>query len=140
MTGYGAITTIGAATASLAVHGLSTYSHTDSELYISDPIPVVACAVFVCFWIASAFMVVFDMVGDTILYCFMIDQDAKDEEERNRYAIEMQEREQQSWTGWLLSGGMGCVVGKEYTDGNGVHNTPKAVKELVVEHGRHRHS
>mmetsp|Transcript_128178 Transcript_128178/g.319795 ORF Transcript_128178/g.319795 Transcript_128178/m.319795 type:complete len:85 (-) Transcript_128178:185-439(-) len=84
------------------------------------------------------------MVGDTILYCFVMDQQSKEEEaERLRQASVMQGMQNQGWTSWLLMGGMRCaLVGGDESEGEGegVHCTPRAVKQLILHHGRHGHS
>jgi len=139
LTGYGAITSIGAISAVLLVQHVPVYNMRESSLYISDPLPVVLCATLICFWIASTFMVVFDMVGDTILYCFVVDQKSKDEQ--RQASLEEHDEQPESWASWLFTGGVRCaLVGGEDSDRDDeVHYTPRAVQELIKQHGPSHH-
>lgn len=50
------------------------FAEADSEYFVRDPEAVTAVAAIVCLLIAASFMVVFDMISDTIIFCWALDR------------------------------------------------------------------
>lgn len=73
LTGIAAITAVGTWLSWLMLVHVPTFSDPTSESYISEPLIVCAVAGVICFIVAAAFMSVFDMVADTILYCHAVE-------------------------------------------------------------------
>merc|ERR1712166_811485 len=59
----------------LVLDNYSGFSAVDSESYVQDPLGVTVVAFIVAFVVAVGFMMVFDQVADTLLYCFVIEKD-----------------------------------------------------------------
>lgn len=77
LAGVGSITTAGVYLVWLIVTEYSAFSDVASEYYVSDPIVVAGCAGAISFIVAVGFMIVFDTVADTILYCWACDKQRK---------------------------------------------------------------
>lgn len=75
--GHLMITSIGTFWVWLMIRCLWWFNNVDSSWYVADPIRVCLLAACVCFVIAVGFMLVFDMVADTILYCFATEERRK---------------------------------------------------------------
>jgi hypothetical protein len=69
LAGCGAITAIGVLSTFLLLEHVETFNDPASEWCVQDRTPVLIAAGLVCFGIGHSFMMVFDMVSDTILYC-----------------------------------------------------------------------
>jgi hypothetical protein len=54
----------------ILVRNLWWFNNVESSWYVNDPVTVCFLAALVCFVIAVGFMIVFDMVADTVLYCY----------------------------------------------------------------------
>merc|ERR1719387_601189 len=74
LAGFGAITSAGVYLTWLCITTRSEFTTPESALYIHEPVVVCVAAGIICAIIAWAFMVVFDVVADTMLYCFAVDQ------------------------------------------------------------------
>merc|ERR1712224_138342 len=70
----GGIATMGTAIVYFVLKGTDTYGDPDSEWYIQDKTPILVVAGLISFIIGHAFMNVFDMTTDTILYCKCIEE------------------------------------------------------------------
>ena len=73
LTGVAAITASGTALTCLMLTHVPIFSDPASEDFISEPLAVWVAGGFICMVIAAAFMMVFDMVADTILYCHAVE-------------------------------------------------------------------
>merc|ERR1712048_965470 len=71
--GIGSISCAGAAVTWCLCRYTFTFGDTSSEHYVSDPVFIAVVSAGISAIIAWAFMVVFDTVTDTILYCFATD-------------------------------------------------------------------
>jgi len=72
--GGGVLTTIGFAFTWFTCAKWSMYSDESSNAYLEDPRDVALMGGFISFLISACFVVVFDTVGDTILYCYAAEQ------------------------------------------------------------------
>jgi hypothetical protein len=72
--GLGAITGLGALLTGLMVSHMEAYSQPTSEYYVQDPILLTIVAAVISFLVALAFMMGFDTVSCTILYCFAVEK------------------------------------------------------------------
>lgn len=68
--GLGAITGLGALLTGVLVRHVDAYSNPASELYVEDPLFLTVVSAAICFLVALTFMIGFDTVSCTILYCF----------------------------------------------------------------------
>ena len=69
MAGVGAITSLGTAAVWVAMRYLDYFNNPQNTTYIADPMPVLFVTALVCGMVSYAFMMVYDVVADTILYC-----------------------------------------------------------------------
>merc|ERR1712232_752750 len=69
LAGVGAITASGTTLVYFLLDRIELFSERTSERDVQDRVPVLVTAGLVSFGIGHAFMMVFDMVSDTILYC-----------------------------------------------------------------------
>lgn len=60
------------------VRGLWRFNNVESDEYVHDPVLVSAIAGVICLLVSVCFMVVFDTIADTILYCYATEGDRKD--------------------------------------------------------------
>lgn len=67
--GVGSVTTLGCALVYVVIKNVAQFNDPSSAAYIADPLLVMAIAGLVCFSVSYAFMMVYDVVADTILYC-----------------------------------------------------------------------
>jgi len=74
LTGLVGIASSGALVAFLMCTHLYVYCDPLSAYYVTDPLMVTGVAFVLCFLAALPFMIVFDHVSDTILYCFALDE------------------------------------------------------------------
>lgn len=72
--GGGLLTTIGFAFTWLNCAKWSMYTDDTSDTYVEDPRDVALMGGIISFLISACFVVVFDTVGDTILYCYAAEQ------------------------------------------------------------------
>jgi hypothetical protein len=72
--GGGLLTTIGFAFTWFSCAKWSMYTDESSSTYVEDPRDVALMGGFISFLISACFVVVFDTVGDTILYCYAAEQ------------------------------------------------------------------
>jgi hypothetical protein len=72
--GLGAITGLGSLLTGLMVRHVAAYSDPTSELYVEDPVSLTIVAGFISFGVAATFMIGFDTISCTILYCFAIEK------------------------------------------------------------------
>jgi len=70
LAGMGAITAGGVYLVWIIITTLDTFTLESSEYFVQDPVTVAVVAGVICASVAYGFMVVFDMVADTMLYCF----------------------------------------------------------------------
>eukprot|EP00746_Dinoflagellata_sp_MGD_P036761 gnl/MRDRNA2_/MRDRNA2_18831_c0_seq1.p1 gnl/MRDRNA2_/MRDRNA2_18831_c0~~gnl/MRDRNA2_/MRDRNA2_18831_c0_seq1.p1 ORF type:complete len:621 (+),score=113.99 gnl/MRDRNA2_/MRDRNA2_18831_c0_seq1:3-1865(+) len=80
LAGFGAITSAGVYLTWLCITTREEFTSKESAHYIHEPVVVCVAAGIICGIIAAAFMIVFDTVADTMLYCFAIDSKRKDKE------------------------------------------------------------
>jgi len=74
LAGLGMITGIGTLLFWFMVRRIDAFSNKYSEQYVYDPIVLSLVAAFLCFSVARVFMIVFDTVSCTILYCFAVEK------------------------------------------------------------------
>jgi len=74
--GLGTITAAGAYITFIAVKGLPYFSDAEKypATYVAEPVPVTVAAGIISAIIAWSFLIVFDTVSDTVLYCFAIEK------------------------------------------------------------------
>jgi len=72
--GLGAITGLGALLTFFMVRHTDIYSEPTSEQYVQDPVLMVLVAAVISFLIALVFVISFDTISSTILYCFAIEK------------------------------------------------------------------
>mmetsp|Transcript_35489 Transcript_35489/g.101332 ORF Transcript_35489/g.101332 Transcript_35489/m.101332 type:complete len:637 (+) Transcript_35489:38-1948(+) len=72
--GMGIISLVPSLTVFLVCKRVPVFSQEDQSLYVQEPKWVSLCAGIVSAVIGLSFMIVFDTVGDTILYCFATEQ------------------------------------------------------------------
>lgn len=77
ITGYALITSAGTFLVWIMVRTFWCFNNEQSSWYIEDPIVVCSIAAVICFAVSAGFMIVFDMVADTILYCFATEERRK---------------------------------------------------------------
>lgn len=70
LVGVAAISSGGAYITLMMCRSFSVFNEPSSDHYVSDPVFVSGAAAIVCAVVAVAFVVVFDTVADTVLYCF----------------------------------------------------------------------
>merc|ERR1712118_262728 len=75
--GFGAITACGVYLTWICITNAEEFTSPDSDHYVHEPISVCVAAGIICGIIAAAFMIVFDAVADTMLYCFAVDSKRK---------------------------------------------------------------
>jgi hypothetical protein len=68
--GVGAITSVGTWLVYLIVTKMEYFSDPSKSTYIADPLPILVVTALICGVVSYSFMQVYDMVADTILYCF----------------------------------------------------------------------
>jgi len=144
--GYAVITSAGVFSSLVLVRSISLYTDSDSALYIEEPGLLAAAAGVASFGIAVSWMTVFDTVGDTILYCFSMDQGRK---EQRRQALAELAREQRppedgedassSWIGWLVGNGLRCVFPMGDADDDRRREeeecyTPRSLRQVLSTH------
>jgi len=136
--GYVAITSAGAFLAWLAM-GLNTFSKEESASYISDPWVAVVAAGLLSFSLAVSWMTVFDTVGDTISFCYTLDQSLKATRRKalrdmaHQMRLEREQEEQSTWYGWLVGNGIRCIYPEGDMDlsDEEAGYTPKALHDIV---------
>lgn len=120
--GLGAITGLGALLTFFMVRHTDIYSQPTSEQYVQDPVLMVLVAAVISFLIALVFVISFDTISSTILYCF---------------AIEKQQA--RVFTGQALEGGC-CSVRTKSTAGKPATRSLLRMAHHDVEEGDlHRH-
>lgn len=72
--GVGAITGLGALFTFLMVRHTDIYNQPTSEQYVQDPVLMVVVAAVISFLIALVFVISFETISSTILYCFAIEK------------------------------------------------------------------
>jgi len=72
--GLGAITGLGSLLTGLMVRHVSVYNDPTSEFYVQDPVSLTIVAGFISLLVAATFMIGFDTISCTILYCFAIEK------------------------------------------------------------------
>ncbi|CAK0909148.1 unnamed protein product, partial [Prorocentrum cordatum] len=70
----GAITASGIAVVYLILAHVAVFNQRDSDWYVQERVPVLVLAGLVSFLVGHAFMTIFDVVSDTILYCRCIEE------------------------------------------------------------------
>jgi len=71
--GMASITCLGTYVPWLMISHIDQYTNPASDWYIEDPVAVVAATGAVALLVAAAFMFVFDMTSDTLLFCWLCD-------------------------------------------------------------------
>merc|ERR1740117_1727477 len=74
------ITGVGACVSMLAVRHLHWYTDESSGWFLENPLFIVVVASFMSFTISTAFMFMFDMTSDTLLFCWLVDREDGDAE------------------------------------------------------------
>lgn len=75
--GLGAITSLGHVQMFLVVHCTSIFKNPMSAYYLPNPGFLILCGTVICAVVAFPFMVLFDTVSDTILFCKIVDDQRK---------------------------------------------------------------
>lgn len=75
LTGLGGIAVGGAYLTFLMCTHIYVYADPTSKYFIEDPLFLCGVSFTICFLVAVPFMLVFDQVSDTILYCYAIEED-----------------------------------------------------------------
>jgi len=73
LAGLGAITSSACALVWILITSMPTFNTPSSDHFIQDPVMVVIVTAVIVLPIAYCFMIVFDTVADTILYCYATD-------------------------------------------------------------------
>jgi len=81
LTSAGAITASGIAVVYLILAHVAVFNQRDSDWYVQERVPVLVLAGLVSFLVGHAFMTIFDVVSDTILYCRCIEEVRRQEGE-----------------------------------------------------------
>mmetsp|Transcript_21365 Transcript_21365/g.46388 ORF Transcript_21365/g.46388 Transcript_21365/m.46388 type:complete len:620 (-) Transcript_21365:277-2136(-) len=137
LAGYATIVASGACTASLLLQTCPACFFDADEGFVKDYFTIISSASILSFFIAQTFMVVFDVVGDTIMYCLILDSDRKQEEAQMRHERRAAQ-EEKSWFEWLVAGGLRCAEDNdEGSPSNGEDEdwasyTPFAVRDLMI--------
>lgn len=76
--GYGLITGVGTFLVWLMVRSLWFFNNVESSTYIHDPVAICFLAGLICFVAAVGFMHMFDMISDTMLFCFATEERRKE--------------------------------------------------------------
>lgn len=131
LTSHGAVTCVGVMASVCLLITCTSCNEEGTGDYVTDSLPVAICGGLVGYYISSSLMLVFDMAGDTILYCFLLDQQRK-QEQSNLLKISLDREESRSWATWLLNGGLRCTMlqAEEYESGEVLY-TPAAVQEIL---------
>lgn len=74
----------------MAVGYFDVYSNPTSAWYVSDKVMVTTFGGFVAFLVAYSFMTVFDMVADTILFCFVVEKNRRNPSHKNPISPDVQ--------------------------------------------------
>merc|ERR1719223_97531 len=72
--GVGVITGGGAALTYIMVTNVDEFAIATNPHYVADPALCAGVGGFICFLVSVSFMLVFDMVADTMLFCFAQDK------------------------------------------------------------------
>jgi len=83
LAGVGGITGCSCYVCFISVGYFDVYSNPTSEWYVSDKVMVTSFAGFVAFIVSYSFMTVFDMVADTILFCFVVEKNRRNPQHKN---------------------------------------------------------
>merc|ERR1712217_839809 len=135
LAGIGGISTAGAAVTWYLCRSLPTFSDTNSDHYVSDPVFIACIAAVISAVIAWAFMVVFDTVSDTILYCYAVNMKEDGAHEATRGIKEGQEVQPSNARSCFF----GCgrrPPGAEQSDEEGgrIEHAPPELRRLLVDH------
>lgn len=87
LAGVGAITGVGTWICFTVIKSFDWFTDPTSDHYVPDPVLVTVFAGIICALIAIAFMIVFDTVADTILYCFSQEQKRRQKGEFQGYDV-----------------------------------------------------
>jgi hypothetical protein len=68
------ITGLGSFLTWIVIHRVDQFSNPESEFVVTDPEAVTAVAGVISFVIAMSFMVVFDMIAETMIFCWALDR------------------------------------------------------------------
>jgi len=74
LAGLGAITGLGSVASWLLVTRVGNFSDPNSPSYVHDPVFLTLVAAVISFLVAFIFMIVFDTVSDSILYCYALEK------------------------------------------------------------------
>jgi len=90
LAGVGGITGGSCYVCFVSVGYFDVYSNPTSAWYVSDKVMVTAFAGFVAFIVSYSFMTVFDMVADTILFCFVVEKNRRNPKHKNPISDDVQ--------------------------------------------------
>jgi len=88
--GVGGITSLSCYITFMAVGFFDVYTNPTSEWYVSDKIMVTTFGGFIAFLVSYSFMTVFDMVADTILFCFVVEKNRRNPSHKNPISSDVQ--------------------------------------------------
>merc|ERR1712039_303488 len=74
LTSVGAITASGTALVYFLLAHVAVFNQRDGDWYVQEQMPVLILASLVSFTVGHAFMTIFDVVTDTILYCRCLEE------------------------------------------------------------------
>jgi len=141
--GMGIITSVPTILVYIACKRMPTFSDPQSSLYVEEPKWVAVAAAIVSGVIAASFMVVFDTVGDTILYCFATDERRHHERRSSSQAMQSSRsftsdessEQEQGFFGWLFGAGESI---KEQAESlvmeEKVEYAPPRLRQLIEDH------
>jgi len=81
LTSVGAITASGTGLVYFVLAHVAVFNQHDSDWYVQERMPVLILAGLISFIVGRAFMTIFDVVSDTILYCRCIEEIRRQEGE-----------------------------------------------------------
>jgi len=88
--GVGSITGASCYVCFMAVGYFDVYVDPTSAWYVSDKVTVTAFGGFIAFIVSYSFMTVFDMVADTILFCFVVEKNRRNPSHKNPISSDVQ--------------------------------------------------
>lgn len=144
ITGMGLICGIPGFLTFVACKRLDTFSNPESLHYVETPKWVALASMMVCAIIGVSFMLVFDTVGDTILYCFAIDSRRQNvlteamSGAKQNYSDDEASEEDEGFFGWVFGGAEQAkhdiqAVGQAVF-GEPVVYAPPRLRQLIADH------
>lgn len=144
MGGLGAITGLGALLTGLMVRHIDAYSQPTSEFYVQDPVSLTIVAAVISFLVALAFMIGFDTVSCTILYCFATEKHQARTFTGQAQPMSVIDARGKPRTRYLLQMAAGAeddfLYGDDFHDDVRRQCTPATLQHLLVEEPKYNRS